>query len=987
MVGRGEELSHISSMLEEASGGAGATLIISGEGGVGKTSLITAAAEDAAENGWQVVLGRAYAVETGIPYALFSDAFVPFLKELEPATLSVLTRGAVHELAYLFPVLGTPGDREKVAAGSDAAELKARLQWNFTQFLGRLSARQPLCIVLENLQWADASSIELLHFVARQIGTQRIAILASYNEAEHDANPLLKTTEQSLVRIGVAAQMRLGPLTAESVAELVQQRLSQDKGAVRVFATRLHEWTRGNAFFIDETLKWLIETGSLSSEGNALSDWDTKSLQLPPTIRDTVASRIDRLSKDAREVANVAAVFGARMTYEQLRAISRLDDEALTAIILELAKQRVLEEIPLTGRTAYDFAHPILQQVAYSAVGARARLIHGQIAESLEGLYGSDAPSHAGELAFHFARSAALGKKAVKYLSEAGRKALESYANREAAAFLESALEHAGSEGPERAGIVRNLARARQRLGNYEAALDLWRDARDAATERHDNASVADIDYRMGLASFWSGRFDDALAHYENGLVASALAADKPTAVRIYLAKAICLQELGRIDAAKAEAESALEAAKDSASDALLSRAHRALLLLYAWTGPASVAKEHGRKAIAYAEASNERMLEWTAHWGLAVLSGLTGNASEALRQIEQCQRLEESLQSPLLPLWTAELMIQYASWLGNWDDGIATGERTIALARSLNQRTLVPRLLVWTGLIYLWRHDLEKARSYFDEAWTLSGAGTATEQRIDVQTVVPAHMGLAAYHLETDNLSEAIRIGESGLHLADKLGYIAWSVQWLLPVIGEAALWSRDFERSERHCARLRRDGEKLSNPIAVAMADTGEGMLMMLRDSDPVSAIPRLTSAIESLEKIPLPDVASRIRRALAQALTESGDREGALRELRVAHDAFARLGSAGELENVRSEIRKLGSRPPPRTSVEGVGGLTGRELEIARMVAARKSNRDIGQALDISARTVSTHLSNIFGKLGVSSRGELADVIRESSLSGES
>jgi DNA-binding CsgD family transcriptional regulator/tetratricopeptide (TPR) repeat protein len=380
-------------------------------------------------------------------------------------------------------------------------------------------------------------------------------------------------------------------------------------------------------------------------------------------------------------------------------------------------------------------------------------------------------------------------------------------------------------------------------------------------------------------------------------------------------------------------------------------------------------------------------MLEWTAHWGLGVLAGLTGNAPDALDHIRECQRLEERLGSPLLPLWTAELSIQYSSWVGEWDNGLAIGERTIALARSLNQRTLLPRLLVWTGLIYLWRHDLARARDYFDEAWKLSEAGTATEQRIDVQTVVPAHMGLAAYHLETDNLSEAIRIGESGLELADKLGYIAWTVQWLLPVIGEAALWTRDFERAEKNCARMRRDGEKLGNPIAVAMAETGEGMLHLLRDSNPGAAIPLLQSAIATLEKIPLPDVASRIRRALSQAFKEAGDRESALKELRVAHETFAHLGAAGELENVRNEIRILGSRPPPRVSAEGMGGLTGRELEIARMVASRKSNREIGDALDISARTVSTHLSNIFAKLGVASRGELTDFIRDSSLEQES
>jgi DNA-binding NarL/FixJ family response regulator len=170
------------------------------------------------------------------------------------------------------------------------------------------------------------------------------------------------------------------------------------------------------------------------------------------------------------------------------------------------------------------------------------------------------------------------------------------------------------------------------------------------------------------------------------------------------------------------------------------------------------------------------------------------------------------------------------------------------------------------------------------------------------------------------------------------------------------------------------------LSNPIAVTLADTGEAMLFLLRDSNPAAAIGLLRPAIDTLDRIPLPDVASRIRRALAQALTESGDRDGALHELRLAHDAFSRLGAKGELENVRNEIRKLGSRPPPRTLNEGAGGLTGRELEISRMVAQRLSNKDIGAALDISARTVSTHLSNIFSKLGVDSRGELADFIRE-------
>jgi DNA-binding CsgD family transcriptional regulator len=138
-----------------------------------------------------------------------------------------------------------------------------------------------------------------------------------------------------------------------------------------------------------------------------------------------------------------------------------------------------------------------------------------------------------------------------------------------------------------------------------------------------------------------------------------------------------------------------------------------------------------------------------------------------------------------------------------------------------------------------------------------------------------------------------------------------------------------------------------------------------------------------VDQLEALPFPPQAARIRRRLAGAFLEVGDRDEAMRQLRKSHDIFARLGATVELDGTREEMRELGLRPPPKAVTEGVGGLTGREIEIARMVAARKSNKEIGGALQISARTVSTHLSNIFAKLSVGSRGELADYVRERGL----
>jgi len=382
-------------------------------------------------------------------------------------------------------------------------------------------------------------------------------------------------------------------------------------------------------------------------------------------------------------------------------------------------------------------------------------------------------------------------------------------------------------------------------------------------------------------------------------------------------------------------------------------------------------------------------MLEWSAHWALALLAGVSGDAKQVVVHLKRSDELAEQMRSPLLPIWSAEIYVEYLSGIGDWDGAIATAERAISQAKSLNQRVLLPRLYVWSGLIYLWRGADEKAKEYFDLAWKIAG-GEKTgsleglgERALDVPSIVPAHLGLASYHLARGNPAKAVRIGEAGLAIADRTGSVVWSLQWLLPVVGEAALFARDFDRAAMHSARMRRDAGRLQHRLGLAYADACDGLIAWFRDGNPRRAVELLRSSAEQLDAIPFPPQAARVRRKLAGALVEIGERDEGARELRKAHDVLARLGAAGELTGTREEMRERGVRPPPKTVTAGAAGLTGREIEIARMVAARKSNKEIGGELQISSRTVSTHLSNIFVKLNVSSRGELADFVRQKGL----
>jgi len=228
----------------------------------------------------------------------------------------------------------------------------------------------------------------------------------------------------------------------------------------------------------------------------------------------------------------------------------------------------------------------------------------------------------------------------------------------------------------------------------------------------------------------------------------------------------------------------------------------------------------------------------------------------------------------------------------------------------------------------------------------------------------------------------EAIRVGERGLEIADASGYVVWAVHRLMPVIAEAALWKSDLARAHRIGRRLRRDAQRLDHRLGLAWADASDALVELLRGHQ-ARSVEMLRTVAEQLEAIPYTLDAARVRRQLARALAETGDRDGATRELRSAHEVFSRLGAEPELKATREQLRELGARPPARTLAAGIAGLTGREVEIVRLVANRRSNKEIGAALDISSRTVSTHLSNVFAKLGLSSRGELADFARDAGL----
>jgi predicted ATPase/DNA-binding CsgD family transcriptional regulator len=994
--GRHRELELVSQVRGEAAAGHGQLLLLSGDGGVGKTRLVQEAATAARAVGWQIAIGHAYPLETAIPYAAFADALGPLLAALDSGALMRLTRGDRGVMAALAPQLAErTGAGALFPEGVTPAEQRVRLHAAILQLLARLSDKHPLMLCLENLQWADSSSVELLHFLGRQLVGHKVLLIGSWNETDQPLSADFRLALRSLRGLGAANDVRLSPLTADDVQQMLSQHFAVDSEVIHGFASRLHHATQGNAFFIEQTLRELITRGDVRQQGGAWIGWHIESMVLPPSVRDVLDARLARLSTAARQVAEIIAVAGTTATHDVLQTVTtstlHLGHDALREALDELREAGLIAEGSTGQDISYAFTHPMLQQALVQAFGlARERDMHATLALALENAAGTQADNYAEAIAAHWLRAdpRAHPAVAVRWLTMAGRVALRRLARREAAASLRAALDRTDAH-PEviaaatAAELVDELARVYRRLAEYHEAILMSERARDLARAAGTPLGVAVAERRIGLSLQGLGRREDALQHFDEAIAIARTLRDDTFLVRSQLAKADCLQALGLVEDAKREVNEALAAAERLDQLPLLARAHRMLLLLHVWTGPAHRAWTHARSAVALAERSGERNLIWSAHYAAAVLAALTSNTSALTAHLSETMRLAQELASPLLELRTMEIALEYRAAIGEWDRALADGERALGLGRALDQTTLLARIAHWVSGVYMQRGDLSAAQRLVQEAWDVAGAaGLDLSRPFEVHGVLPAYVAKTRYLHAVGEHAQALVHGQTALAIADRTGYIAWAVYRLLPTMASAALVLGDRETLTQVRNRLEEDAERLAHPIGQAWVRVIDGE-RAYEDGRFDDAAAQLQRAIAALEAVPYPFDAAETRIRLARVLAAQGARHDAVNEAREALTMFEKLGARPAAEQARTLLRELGARLPSTPSTSLLANLTSRELEIVKLVAQRLSNKEIGARLGITARTAGTHLANVFDKLNVRDRTALGDLAREQGL----
>jgi tetratricopeptide (TPR) repeat protein len=354
-------------------------------------------------------------------------------REKVAGKIAILDRSLEDTLPYLLSLLGIV-DGDDPLAQMDAHVKKRRTLEAIKRILLRESLNQPLMVVFEDLHWMDGESEALLNLLADSIGTSRILLLVNYRP-EHSHKWGSKT---------YYTQLRLDPLGKESAEEMLSTLLGSDATVVplkRVIA----EKTEGNPLFMEEICLSLFEDGTLARDGGVKLAKPLTSLRIPPTVQGIIASRIDRLPADEKDLLQAVAVIGSEFKLSVVRSVSGKSDDDLNRMLNDLQLAEFVYEQPAMDDVEYTFKHALTHDVAYnSLLSERRKELHGRTGAAIESVYAEHLEDYIEELANHYSRSANR-PKALQYLRAAAEEAFKRSHHNHAIMHAKAALNMLGT--------------------------------------------------------------------------------------------------------------------------------------------------------------------------------------------------------------------------------------------------------------------------------------------------------------------------------------------------------------------------------------------------------------------------------------------------------------------------------------------------------------------------------------------------------------
>ncbi len=1004
MIGREVQRGQLLEQLEQARTGHGQLATVSGEAGIGKSRLVAEVTRQAAAAGFGVVQARCYETERSIPYGPLLGLIHHQLTLHSVAEMRAELGEAAGELGQLAPALrSSPATAISL---NDPETDKQRLWRALLRLVADLPATttgapQPLhprLLVFEDLHWCDEASLDFLTVLARQAAGRPLFLLMTHRP--DDMTPPLARFLAALERDRLAGDYPLARLPEEQVEEMLRAIFGLARPPQADFRDALFQLTGGNPFFIEEVLKACVSEGTIFQLGDQWGRKPLNQLQIPRTVQLAVQQRVAQLTPAAQELLVLAAVAGQRWEFELLMRVSGQNERELIRLIKELiASQLVVEEAP----DQFAFRHALTQHAVYSGLLARERrLYHRQIAETLEELAaGAPVPGSAatvdaavtdGALARHF-EAAGHWERCFHYAQRAGEQAQRLEAPRSAVEHYSRALNAAEQLGrPAPLALLQARGQCYELLGDFGAAQSDWEAV--LAGAEHSGNPHSRWQALLNLGFLWTSRdFGRATDYYERALLL-ARTLDDPAALAHTLNRIgnwhVNMEDPHRGQRYHAEALLLFEGMDDLAGKA-------ATLDLLA--GAAHFGGNLPQSMAWYAEAAGLAHTLGDRRATASSLAWLAFRGPTALNQMVATAPLAACIRS---------------------------GEEALAMTREIQWRP--GSAFAMLGLAFAWA-----ARGNYGQALALAQQAHAITQEIQHGWATVAGMVLGIIWMELGDHATAQRHLVQAMELARRWN-IGFGIHNATSFLALSLVQQRHFDRAEATLAHLFGAPPVPDKDVAAAVFTLKQRIYWSVRcelalgRGNPAEAlaIAELLVTRAEVEGASAPaetHVVPRLRWLRARALLATGQTTAAAGELATALSAAQALGAEPDcwrIHRLQGELARAQGRPgeavkqvaaaramietlaatlpdvsqrehylqyalaalpsspaltPRQAAREQSGGLTAREQEIARCIAQGLSDQAIADALVLSKRTVSTHVSNILTKLDFSSRSQIA------------
>ncbi len=520
-VGRETERSAIRTALDRALSGHGSLVMLAGGPGAGKTRLAMEMAEYASRVGFRCLVGHCYERDEPFPYLPFVEIIENNLAQA--ASLDDFRRQMgdnAAELAQLAPRLRRVFTDIPQPLDLPPVQKRRYLFQSFSEAIGRAARTRSYLYIVEDLHWADESTLALLIHLANRVGQLPIAIIGTYREGYSQNNAALTRSLEELIRLGIRP-LKLGGLSKDSVAEILK-----GPGQLPVpekLVTAIFEESQGNPFFVEEVYRHLIEEGKIfDAAGQFRTDIEIDESDVPENVRLVIGRRLERLDDHGKQVLSAAAVIGRSFSFQLLAAISQIDVDELFTAIEKAQEMGIIVPSAEGPERPFTFAHELVRQTLLAGISSpRRQNLHARVAAEIEHQCPGAITECAGEISDHLLKAGSFAdrKKLVRWLTLAGNSALEAAAFEEAGRSLKSALSYLGTEDVgERAHLLTSLAMAELGLEHWDAALANFREVLDIYTNLGDREMIGNSFAELADAFIWVGRFQDASETARRGL-------------------------------------------------------------------------------------------------------------------------------------------------------------------------------------------------------------------------------------------------------------------------------------------------------------------------------------------------------------------------------------------------------------------------------------------------------------------------------------